>query len=218
MEPLDLRPRRPDDVVVEVPDPRRDPELRARLVECTVAIIGCGGLGSNVAEMLTRSSVGTLVLIDPDSVELDNLNRQFYFLDQVGMPKVDVLASNLRRIRRDVTLVTVTSRVTAENLVDLVDGSDVIVEAVDSAEDKAMIVNVCLADLPGIPLVTASGLAGYGSTNAIVTERMAPNLYVVGDLTTDVRAGHPLFASRVMAAAAAEAHAVIRILLGYREP
>jgi len=81
-----------------------------------------------------------------------------------------------------------------------------------------MIVNTCLAEVPDVPLVTASGLAGYGSTNAIVTECMADNLYVVGDLTSDVRDGHPLFASRVMAAAAAQAHAVVRVLLGFREP
>lgn len=215
---LDLHPRRPSQVSVPVPDIPPDPELRARLRGCSVAIIGCGGLGSNVAEMLVRSGIGRLTLIDFDTVDESNLNRQFFFRDQIGMPKVVALAENLRRIRSDVRLDLVQERVTQENLVGLVRGACAIVEAVDGAEVKAMIVNTCLAELPGIPLVTASGLAGYGSTNAIVTERMADNLYVVGDLTSDVRDGHPLFASRVMAAAAAEAHAVVRVLLGYPEP
>ncbi|MCK8115793.1 sulfur carrier protein ThiS adenylyltransferase ThiF [Anaerosoma tenue] len=215
---FDLHPHRPERVAVEVPDTALDPELRARLHGCTVAIIGCGGLGSNVAEMLVRSGVGRLTLVDFDTVDEGNLNRQFFFRDQIGMPKVIALAENLQRIRSDVRLDLVQDRVTPENLVGLVRGACAIVEAVDEAGVKAMIVNTCLAELPDIPLVTASGLAGYGSTNAIVTERMADGLYVVGDLTSDVRDGHPLFASRVMAAAAAQAHAVVRVLLGYREP
>jgi sulfur carrier protein ThiS adenylyltransferase len=109
-------------------------------------------------------------------------------------------------------------RVTEANLLPLVTGADVVVEAVDTAEAKAMVLNTCLRELPGVPLVTASGLAGYGSTNAIVVERMAENLYVVGDLMSEADEGHPLFASRVMAAAAAQAHVVVRVLLGYPEP
>lgn len=217
-ETFDLRPHRPGRVAVEAPGTVPDSELRARLHGCTVSIIGCGGLGSNVAEMLVRSGVGRLTLIDFDAVDEPNLNRQFYFRDQIGTPKVVALAENLQRIRSDVRLDLVQDRVTSENLVGLVRGACMIVEAVDGAEVKAMIINTCLAELPSIPLVTASGLAGYGSTNAIVTERMADNLYVVGDLTSDVRDGHPLFASRVTAAAAAQAHMVVRVLLGYREP
>lgn len=214
----DLRPHRPERVAVPVPDTSLDPALRARLGECRVAIIGCGGLGSNVAEMLVRSGVGRLTLVDFDTVNECNLNRQFFFRDQIGMLKTEALAENLRRIRSDVRLDTLQVRVTEENIIDIVRGADAIVEAVDDAATKAMILNVCMAELPDVPLVTASGLAGYGSTNAIVTERMAENLYVVGDLTSDIRDGHPLFASRVMTAAAAEAHAVVRVLLGYPEP
>ena len=214
----DLRPHRPERVSVPVPDISLDPALRARLGECRVAIIGCGGLGSNVAEMLVRSGVGRLILVDFDTINESNLNRQFYFHDQIGMLKTVALSENLRRIRPDVALDAVDCLVTDDTIVDIVRGADAIVEAVDSAATKAMILNVCMAELPDVPLVTASGLAGYGSTNAIVTERMAENLYVVGDLTSDVRDGHPLFASRVMTAAAAQAHAVVRVLLGYPEP
>ncbi|MDY0340367.1 MAG: sulfur carrier protein ThiS adenylyltransferase ThiF [Coriobacteriia bacterium] len=193
-----------------MPDPR--------LHIYTAAVIGCGGLGSNVAEMLVRSGVGRLTLIDFDTVEESNLNRQFFFRDQVGMRKVVALSENLQRIRSDVRLDLVAEPVTAESLAGIVRGADVIVEAVDEAEAKAMILNTCMTELPDVPLVAASGVAGYGSTNAIVTERMAENLYVVGDLTSDIREGHPLTASRVMTAAAAQAHIVVRVLLGYPEP
>lgn len=213
-----LHPHRPEDVHVAVPDVALDAELRERLASTNVAIIGCGGLGSNVAEMLVRSGVGALSLVDFDVVEADNLNRQFFFLYQVGESKTEALAANLRRIRPSVELRLVRERATAVNLRALVAGADVIVEAVDTAEAKAMILNTCLRELPGVPLVTASGLAGYGSTNAIVVERMTENLYVVGDLTSEADEGHPLFASRVMAAAAAQAHVAVRVLLGYVDP
>jgi sulfur carrier protein ThiS adenylyltransferase len=192
--------------------------MRARLAASSVAIVGCGGLGSNVAAMLLRSGVRTLTLIDFDVVEESNLNRQLFFRDQLGRPKTEALAETLLRIDPDARLTLHTRRVTADDIEGLVRGADVIVEAVDRAETKAMLVNTLMEALPDTPLVTASGLAGSGSANEIVTERPCDNLYLVGDLRSDVNAGHPLFASRVMVAAAHEAHAVVRVLLGFDEP
>jgi sulfur carrier protein ThiS adenylyltransferase len=198
--------------------PLSQAELRARLAASSVAIVGCGGLGSNAAAMLLRSGVRTLTLIDFDRVEESNLNRQLFFRDQLGRLKTEALAETLLRIDPDADLTLFSERVTPENLPGLAAGADVIIEAVDGAETKAMIVNVCMDALPGIPLVTASGLAGYESANAIVTERPAEGLYLVGDLTSDACAGLPLLASRVMVAAAHQAHAAIRCLLGLVEP
>ncbi len=192
--------------------------LRARLAASSVAIVGCGGLGSNVAAMLLRSGVRTLILIDFDVVEQSNLNRQLFFRDQIGRPKTEALAETLRRIDPGARLTLVQERVTAETLVEFVTGADVIVEAVDRAETKAMVLDTCLDGLPGTPIVTASGLAGYGSANEILTDELADGLYLVGDLASDVSAGLPLLASRVMVAAAHEAHEVIRLLLGVLEP
>jgi len=193
-------------------------DCRAPLRCATVAIIGCGGLGSNVAAMLVRSGVGSLVLIDFDRVEEDNLNRQLFFQDDIGRFKAEAIADTLRRIAPSVKLEVVVERVTADTIIDVVRGADVIVEAVDTVGDKAMIANTCTSALPETPLVTASGLAGTASANDIVTERIADNVYLVGDLASDVRTGLPLFASRVMVAAAHEAHMVIRVLLGDPEP
>ena len=196
------------------PDWDTDPRLDSK----SVAIVGCGGLGSNVAGMLVRAGVGRLILIDFDVVTASNLNRQFFFADQIGMPKTEALATNLRRIRPEVDLALVHGRVDATTLPAIVRGVDVIVEAADAADTKAMIMGACMDTVPGVPLVTASGLAGLDSANAITTERLAENLYLVGDQVSDVSAGLPLYASRVMVAAAAEAHMVVRLLLGYQEP
>jgi sulfur carrier protein ThiS adenylyltransferase len=199
-------------------EPTDDPALRARLASAHVAVIGCGGLGSNVAAILLRSGVGTLTLIDHDLVEESNLNRQLFFRDQLGKAKVDALAETLRRIDPEATLHLVRQCVTAENLAAMVRGADIVIEAVDRSETKAMIVNRVLDELPGTPLVGASGLAGIDSANAVVTEKVADDFYLTGDLVSDVREGHPLLASRVMVAAAHQAHMAIRILLGHATP
>lgn len=190
-----------------------DSELRSRLAAAHVAIVGCGGLGSNVAAMLLRSGVKRLTLMDFDRVTADNLNRQLFFAEQIGQLKIEALADTLRRIDADAMLQLVEREVSEADLVELVGDAHVVVEAVDSAQAKAMIVRVCARELPATPVVTVSGLAGYDSANLITTERLAENLYVVGDLSSDVREGYSLLATRVMVAAAHQAHAVIRLLL-----
>jgi sulfur carrier protein ThiS adenylyltransferase len=199
-------------------EPTDDPALRARLAASHVAVIGCGGLGSNAAAMLVRSGVGELTIIDFDTVEESNLNRQMFFRDQLGQHKATALRDTLLRIYPDVVLHVHTECVSAENIATLVAGADVIIEAADRAEVKAMIANAALEELPDTPLVSASGLAGIDSANDIVTERIGDGFYLVGDQRSDVREGHPLLASRVMVAAAHEAHAAIRILLGHPAP
>ena len=164
--------------------------------------------------MLVRSGVKKLTLIDFDRVEEGNLNRQMFFRDQLGDRKTDGLAATLGRIYEDLDLTLAAVCVTPDNLAGLVRGADVIVEAVDRAETKAMILDVCTRELPEIPLVVGSGLAGCDEANAVRTAKLAENVWVVGDLESDVREGHALLSSRVMVAAAHQAHAVVRIILG----
>jgi len=194
-----------------------DAAVRTRLAGAHVAIVGCGGLGSNAAAMLVRSGVGELTLVDFDVVEESNLNRQLYFRDQLGRPKTEALGETLLRIEPDVTLHLLQHCVTKDDLTGLVGHADVVIEAVDRADTKAMIANVILRERPDTPLVSASGLAGFGPANEVITEKMGETFYLVGDLTSDVCAKLPLLASRVMVAAAHEAHAAIRILLGWPE-
>ncbi|MDI6691751.1 MAG: sulfur carrier protein ThiS adenylyltransferase ThiF [Anaerosomatales bacterium] len=196
------------------------PEQQAiadRLSRACVGIIGLGGLGSNVAWMLVRAGVGALVLADPDAVDASNLDRQFYFLDQVGDPKTEALAANLLRIRPDVLLETHRMRVRREDVPALFGRCDVVVEAVDAAAEKAAIIEGCCDALPKTPLIAASGIAGAGSANRIVTQRLSETVWLCGDTETPAE-GHALVASRVAAAAAHEAHMVVRILLGETEP
>ena len=191
--------------------------VRARLGEATVGVIGLGGLGSNAAMMLVRSGVHRLVLADFDRVEETNLNRQLYFPDQLGRPKAEALAETLTRIDPAVELTLVTERITRDNIAAVYVDVDVLIEAVDRAEAKAELVAAASELLPDTPLVWAMGLAGCGSANDIETQCVGENSWVIGDLEADVREGLPLLASRVMVAAAQEAHMAIRLLLGMPE-
>jgi sulfur carrier protein ThiS adenylyltransferase len=198
-----------------VPAPDEYAALRARLGSSRVGVIGLGGLGSNVAWMLARAGVGTLVLADHDVVDASNLERQFYFADQVGREKTAALTDNLRRITAEIRLECFQAHIDQSNISRIFEGVDVLVEAVDSAGDKAMIVAAASEQLPGVPIVAASGIAGYGSPNDIITRHLMGDVWMVGDLVSEVSAEHPLFASRVAIAAGHQAHMTVRLLLGY---
>ena len=191
--------------------------VRARLADASVGIIGLGGLGSNIAMMLVRSGVRRLVLADFDRVEPSNLARQLYFPDQLGSLKTDALAETLMRIEPGAELTLIPERIDAGDIARVFGAVDVLLEAVDTAEDKAMIVETASDQLPDTPLVWVAGLAGCATANAIETQRVGDASWLVGDLEADVRDGLPLLASRVMVAAAHEAHIAIRILLGMPE-
>jgi sulfur carrier protein ThiS adenylyltransferase len=167
--------------------------------------------------MLVRSGVRHLVLADFDRVEPSNLARQLYFPDQLGSLKTEALAETLLRIEPSLDLTLVAERIQAADIPRLFGGVDVLLEAVDKAETKAMIVEAASDLLPTTPLVWVAGLAGCASANAIVTQRIGATVWVVGDLEADIRDGLPLLASRVMTAAAHEAHIATRILLGMPE-
>jgi sulfur carrier protein ThiS adenylyltransferase len=154
------------------------------------------------------------VLVDFDAIDETNLDRQFYFADQVGRMKAEALAENLRRISPDVELETHAVRITAENFAELFAGVDVFVEALDAATEKSAIIALASDHLPGVPIVAASGLAGYGPANDIATHEIAEGVFVVGDFTSGVSDEYPLVAGRVALAAAHEALLVVRLLLG----
>ena len=178
----------------------------------TVAICGLGGLGSNIAFALARAGIGKLILIDFDSVDITNLHRQQYKVNQIGISKTQALKENLLEIAPYVTIETHSVRISENNAEELLEEADIICEAFDDAECKAMLVNLVLERMPVKYLVTASGMAGFGSANAIQTRRVSKQFYICGDGTSDVSEAGSLVASRVMLCAAHQAHTVLRIL------
>jgi sulfur carrier protein ThiS adenylyltransferase len=193
---------------------RHTPGVHARLKAATVGIAGVGGLGSAVAVALARSGVGRLVIADFDLVEPSNLNRQQYFIDQIGLPKVEALAANLQRINPYITVEPRPALLDPTNIPLIFAACGIVVEAFDRADMKAMLVDTVLAELAGVTVVAASGLAGYGPNNAITTRKISSRLYLVGDGTSEARPGQGLMAPRVGIAACHQANQVVRIILG----
>ncbi len=191
---------------------RHGKETQARFSAATVAICGLGGLGSNIAVSLARAGVGKLILLDFDQVDITNLHRQQYKADQIGIPKPKALSANLREIAPYVELETHEVRITPENAPALLQQADIICEAFDNPECKAMLVNTVLEKLPDAYLVAASGMAGFGSPNTIQTRRITDHFYLCGDGTSDVADGIGLLSARVMLCAAHQALTVLRIL------
>lgn len=179
-----------------------------------VAICGLGGLGSRVAELLTRAGVGYLRLIDFDRLEATNLNRQWYFMEQLGRYKAEALADNLRRITPYAELDVHTVRITEDNLASLLADVDVIVEAFDDATCKAMLVNGVREQFPRCHLVAASGMAGFASANAMRVRRLSENFYLCGDGRSAADAGDGLYGARVNICSAQEALVVLQLLAG----
>ena len=197
---------------------RQGAELAARFSAAAVAVCGLGGLCSHIAGFLARAGVGRLILIDFDRVDLTNLHRQQYKASQVGRYKTEALAENLREAAPYLSLELRTVRLTAENVPSLLEGADVICEALDEAAAKAMLVNTVLEQLPEKYLVAASGMAGLGSANTIHTRRLTGRFYLCGDGVSDVADGIGLVAPRVALCAAHQAHMVLRILSEQFEP
>lgn len=183
------------------------------LKHAVVAIAGLGGLGSNVAVALARLHVGKLILADFDCVDVSNLNRQHYFIDQVGMHKVDALTANLRRINNEIELEGHKVRLTPDKIVELFKDAHVIAECFDRADQKQMITETVLTQMERVPVVTVSGLAGYGRSNAIQSRRLSKRLVIIGDLESGIGPGVPLTAPRVGIAAYHQANAIAELLI-----
>lgn len=191
---------------------RHGEDIQRNFISSTVAICGLGGLGSNIAVALARAGVGKLILIDFDKVDITNLHRQQYKANQIGMNKTDALANNLREIAPYIKVETHTVCITENNAEQLLESADIICEAFDDAQCKAMLTNLILEKMPSKYLIVSSGMAGMGSANTIKTRRVSKKLYICGDEVSDVNIEGSLVSSRVMICAAHQAHTVLRIL------
>lgn len=186
--------------------------IKTILSKKVVGIAGAGGLGSNCAASLVRSGIGKLIIADFDTVSEANLNRQFYFHEQIGMNKADALRENLLRINPMALLQIHNTKVTPENISLLFSVCDIVVEAFDDAAQKQMLIEYMLVNHPHIPLVAASGMAGFGKREQLVVLK-SDNFYICGDSSTEVSEDNPPLAPRVGIVSNMEADVVVEILL-----
>lgn len=187
--------------------------ISEKLKKVKVCILGLGGLGSNVAVLLARSGIGYLKLVDFDIIEASNLNRQQYRISHIGIKKTEAMKSIIREINPFVKVDILDIKVDRENIYSIVGDIEIVVEAFDRAETKAMILEELLTDKNKI-VVSASGMAGLGSANEIVTRKIKDNFYLVGDNYSDYEEYLGIMSTRVMICAAHQANMVLRLILG----
>lgn len=182
-----------------------------KIKQTRLLIIGCGGLGSNIVNILVRSGFSKFILIDYDKVELKNLNRQIFFMEQCGIKKVIALQENLKKINPDLEIKIICKKINRNNLKEIIikEKPDIVIEAVDAAEIKKIIFEFCLEMEQKV--ICASGVAGYGDCENIKIKRNK-NFVIVGDMKKSIDDYKPL-APKVTAVAAIQADEVLRMVL-----
>ena len=188
-------------------------DIAKKLKKAKVCILGLGGLGSNVAVLLARSGIGYLKLIDFDVVEASNLNRQQYRISHIGIKKTEAIKTIIKEINPFVEIDTLDIKVDRENILSVVEDIEIVVEAFDRAETKAMAIEELLTNKNKI-VISASGMAGLDSANEIITKKIKENFYLIGDNYSDYEEYSGIMSTRVMLCAAHQANIVLRLILG----
>ncbi len=195
-------------------------EGQKSLLSSKAAIVGAGGLGSRVAEILARTGVGEITIADPDEYEESNLNRQaFSAEDNLGKPKLAVVKEELDRINKDVDVFTFESEADEKNLTEIIDGAKVVIDALDSIEDRLTLEEACRKAL--VPLIHAAIAGSYLQVTTIYPDD--PGLrYIYQDKAErgkthgiEEETGNPAVTPAI--ASAIQANEAVRILTG-KEP
>ena len=192
---------------------RHGKDLQRKFAAASVAVCGLGGLGSNVAVSLARAGVGNIHLIDFDRVDISNLNRQQYFIYQIGQYKTDALSETLKKISPYTVITSQCVRLTEDNI-NILAPYEIICEAFDRADRKAMLVNAVLENFPDKYLISGNGMAGLNSSNDITTRRVSGKFYICGDGKSNADDGIGLISARAALCAAHQANMILRIIAG----
>lgn len=193
----------------EMMSSRNSPEVTKALKQAKVGVAGLGGLGSSVAIALGRVGTRYLKLVDFDTVDPSNLNRQQYFIDDLGKYKTQALADIIAKINPFVSVEIETIKLDENNINLVFQNYDIVAECFDNPKAKAMLIN----NLKNKIIVAASGMAGYGRSDDIKTIQMAKNLYICGDLKSAASIGNGLMAPRVGICAMKQANQILDILI-----
>ncbi len=189
-----------------------DPAMLKVWQNAIIGIAGVGGLGTNIAVSLARAGIGKLILADFDVVTTANLNRQQFFLEQVGLPKVTAMQANLQRINPFCECISHNKKITPDNLADVFGDCDILMEAFDGAEQKQMLIETWQELYPDKPLIGASGLSGYGRNELIRTIKL-DNIYLCGDGESELQQGISPIAPRVAIVANMQANLCLELLI-----
>ncbi|MDY6821957.1 MAG: sulfur carrier protein ThiS adenylyltransferase ThiF [Deferribacterota bacterium] len=171
---------------------RHSPKIFNKLIKSVITIAGLGGIGSNCAAILARMGAGSLILVDYDIVEPSNLNRQYYFINQIGMAKTTALKETLNKINPYLKYITYNEKIDEGNIEKFCKNSDIILEAFDKKEAKTVFINKCIKLFPNKKIIGVSGVAGLSNAEDITIQQISDNLYLIGDFISEARVGQRL--------------------------
>lgn len=186
-------------------------EEQALLAKKSVCVVGCGGLGGGVIENLTRMGVGEITLVDGDVFDESNLNRQVLSHEgNLGKPKAVEAAEQMSRINSEITLIAIEDLLNADNAHDIIDGCDVVVDALDNVEARLVLESACEAE--GIPVVHGA-ISGWNGQVAVVMpgSGMLSKIYQ-DECGNQDKPTNPSFTPAIVAGL--QAAEVIKVLLG----
>lgn len=184
--------------------------MTEKLTRSTVAVAGCGGIGSNAAVALVRAGIGRIIIADMDIIEASNLNRQYYFADEIGNKKVFTLKSRLNSINSDCEVVAYHKELVREDVKALFASADILIEAFDKAESKQWLIEEWSSLFPDKPVISGNGLSGYGDF-ASIGIRKTGNIYFCGDGSSSTETG--LSSARVAIVSNIQADLAIELLM-----
>ena len=191
---------------------RYSAEKYERISKTGVGIAGLGGIGSHVAAALVRTGIKDLVIADFDCVDITNLSRQNYSMKDLGLPKSEATERVLKSIAPWIKVEAHNIRLTEDNVAEIFGNCDIVIEAFDSPEAKAMLVSAMYESHPEKWIVSCSGMAGFDSTSTMDIKQRFGHVVIVGDGVSD-KDEVGLVATRVMTCAGMMAHTAVRLIL-----
>ena len=189
---------------------RQDPEINEILKNAKVSILGCGGLGSNIAMVLARCGLGEIHIYDYDKVELSNLNRQNYDQKDLGKSKVIQTKKKIEATLPYTKVYADEVLISKENLSQIAEKTDIFIEAFDKKEMKSLVFEYFLGRKDK-KLIMASGLSGLGDFSDIKVKKIE-NVTMVGDFKSSPDQG--LYAPYLGIVANIEALIALKIIIG----
>ena len=186
------------------------PGMTDALSRAVIGIAGCGGLGSNIAVSLVRAGVENLIIADFDIIELSNLNRQYYFREDVGKKKVLTLAEKLLQINPNCRINVIDKKLERSDIATLFGDADIMMEAFDKAESKQWLIEEWSTLYPEKPLISGNGVGGIGKLEKLKVKKVG-SLYFCGDGESSDEEG--LCSARVAIVANMQSELAIELLM-----
>ena len=199
------------------------PEGQRRISAASVVLVGCGALGTNIANNLARSGVGRLRIIDRDVVELDNLQRQVLFHEghvRRRAPKALAAVEQLREVNSSIALEAKVCEVSSANVQELLAGFDLVMDGTDNVQTRSLINEACLKS--GTPWVVGGAVGSTGFVMPVVPGRTPCYRCLLAELpapgTTPTAATAGILHSTTAAVASLQCALALRLLVGAFEP